>query len=49
MELEEEADRVVCLFIPEHFYAIGQFYANFTQTTDDEVIRLLKLRKKLKT
>ncbi len=50
MELEEDADRVVCLFTPEPFYAIGQFYTNFTQTTDDEVIRLLKLsRKALKT
>ena len=50
IELEKEADRVVCLFTPEPFYAIGQFYANFTQTTDDEVIRLLKLsRKELKT
>jgi len=43
MELEEEADRVVCLSTPEPFYAIGQFYTNFTQTTDEEVIRLLKL------
>ena len=44
-ELEEKADRVVCLFIPEEFYAIGQFYENFDQTSDEEVIRLLKLSK----
>ena len=41
-ELEEKADRVVCLFTPEEFYAIGQFYENFNQTTDEEVISLLK-------
>ncbi len=42
-KFEEKADRVVCLFAPEEFYAIGQFYENFDQTTDEEVIRLLKL------
>ena len=42
-ELEEKADRVVCLFVPEQFFAIGQFYEHFDQTTDEEVIRLLKL------
>jgi putative phosphoribosyl transferase len=42
-ELEEKADIVVCLRTPEPFYAIGQFYANFAQTPDEEVTRLLKL------
>jgi putative phosphoribosyl transferase len=46
-ELEKEADRVFCLYTPEAFYAIGQFYEDFTQTRDEEVIRLLKLNKKL--
>jgi putative phosphoribosyl transferase len=46
-ELEKEADRVVCLHAPEAFYAIGQFYGDFTQTQDEEVIRLLKLNKQL--
>jgi predicted phosphoribosyltransferase len=41
-ELKDEADNVVCLFTPEPFYAIGQFYAKFDQTSDDEVKRLLK-------
>jgi predicted phosphoribosyltransferase len=41
-ELEKEADRVICLSTPEFFYAIGQFYVDFSQTTDGEVIRLLK-------
>jgi putative phosphoribosyl transferase len=49
-ELEKNADRIVCLYTPESFYAIGQFYENFTQTTDEEVIRLLKLsHQKLKS
>jgi putative phosphoribosyl transferase len=43
MELEREADRVVCLHTPESFYAIGQFYRDFTQTRDEEVTRLLTL------
>ena len=43
IELEQEADRVVCLQTPESFYAIGQFYRDFTQTSDEEVTMLLKL------
>lgn len=45
-ELEKDADVVVCLATPEPFYAIGQFYKNFAQTSDEEVKRLLKLNKK---
>ncbi|MGO8769319.1 MAG: alpha/beta family hydrolase [Mycobacterium sp.] len=35
------ADEVVCLHTPEFFFAVGQGYCNFTQTSDDEVIALL--------
>jgi putative phosphoribosyl transferase len=42
-ELEKVADRVVCLHTPEPFYAIGQFYVDFAQTSDEEVTKLLKL------
>ena len=35
------ADDYVCVATPPHFFAIGQFYADFTQTTDAEVTRLL--------
>jgi putative phosphoribosyl transferase len=35
------ADEVICLHTPEFFFAVGQGYRNFTQTTDDEVIALL--------
>lgn len=39
--LSEEADEVVCLETPEPFYAVGQWYGDFPQTGDDQVIRLL--------
>jgi putative phosphoribosyl transferase len=39
--LRPEADDVICLDTPPYFLAIGQFYENFEQTTDEEVIRLL--------
>lgn len=35
------ADEYVCVATPPHFLAIGQFYTDFTQTTDAEVTRLL--------
>ena len=48
--LKKDADAVICLATPEPFYAIGQFYRDFDQTTDDEIKRLLKLNKEeLKT
>jgi putative phosphoribosyl transferase len=40
-ELEAECDDIVCLATPEPFYAVGQHYRDFTQTKDDEVVRLL--------
>jgi putative phosphoribosyl transferase len=39
--LRKEADEVVCVEVPRAFYAVGQWYDNFGQTTDDEVRRLL--------
>lgn len=41
-----KADEVVCLHAPEYFQAVGQFYADFGQVEDDEVIALLSERKK---
>ncbi|MEX0704918.1 MAG: phosphoribosyltransferase [Planctomycetales bacterium] len=40
--LRAEADEVVCPETPADFFGIGQFYVDFTQTTDDEVRRLLQ-------
>jgi putative phosphoribosyl transferase len=36
-----EADNVVCLFTPANFRAVGQWYRDFSQTTDQEVRDLL--------
>jgi predicted phosphoribosyltransferase len=45
-ELEKMADRVVCLHTPESFQAIGEFYTDFSQTSDEEVIGLLRENKR---
>ncbi len=39
--LRAHADEVVCLQVPEDFYAVGQFYRDFGQVRDDEVRALL--------
>ncbi len=39
--LRAHADEVVCLHVPEDFYAVGQFYRDFGQVGDDEVAALL--------
>ena len=40
--LQREVNEVVCLDAPEAFHAVGAFYRDFTQTTDEEVIDLLE-------
>ncbi|GAB6179194.1 phosphoribosyltransferase [Desulfotomaculum defluvii] len=40
-KLTAEVDNLVCLCSQEPFYAVGQFYKNFNQISDDEVISLL--------
>jgi len=40
-ELAEEVDEVVCARTPEPFYGVGEWYADFSQTTDEEVRELL--------
>ncbi len=39
--LQAEVDEIVCLSIPEYFQAVGLWYEDFNQTSDDEVIHLL--------
>lgn len=36
------ADEVVCLLVPDRFQAVGQFYRDFPQVSDDEVEALLR-------
>jgi putative phosphoribosyl transferase len=40
-QLAHEVDEIVCLQTPEPFYGVGNWYRNFEQVTDDEVINLL--------
>jgi putative phosphoribosyl transferase len=40
-EFEAIADEIVCARMPEHFNAVGLWYRDFSQTTDDEVRELL--------
>ncbi len=40
-EFEEEVDETICAIAPEWFQAVGQYYEDFSQTTDDEVRELL--------
>lgn len=41
--LAREADQLLCLDTPELFHAVGEFYRNFDQTSDEEVGSLLAL------
>lgn len=40
--LKREADEIICLYTPENFFAIGEFYENFEQVSDEEAISLVK-------
>ena len=40
-EIRRVADEVVAVMMPEDFYAVGQWYEDFSQTSDDEVRELL--------
>jgi putative phosphoribosyl transferase len=40
-ELEPLVDELICLLRPMQFYAVGMWYDQFLQTTDEEVIELL--------
>ena len=40
-EMQRAADEVVAVMLPANFYAVGLWYQDFSQTTDDEVRELL--------
>src|SRR5215211_2594494 len=42
--LRGQADEVICAITPTFFYAVGQWYEDFEQIQDDEVIELLRGR-----
>ena len=40
-QLQREADKVVCLSTPPDFYAVGEWYRDFSQVSDATVRDLL--------
>jgi len=40
-EIEQEADETICLSTPPFFQAVGQYYEDFSQTSDEDVRELL--------
>jgi putative phosphoribosyl transferase len=43
-EIEAEVDETICALMPAFFHGVGQFYEDFSQTTDEEVRELLTQR-----
>ena len=43
-EMEKLVDELVCVISQEPFYAVGRFYKNFTQVSDEEVMTVLNKR-----
>lgn len=46
-KINKEVDEVICLSTPEPFIAVGIWYSDFKQTSDDEVISLLEKNRAL--
>jgi predicted phosphoribosyltransferase len=41
VRLEGEADEVFCLLAPPQLYGVGQWYRDFSQVSDEEVVEAL--------
>ena len=41
-KIEDRVDQFICLEIPQEFYAVGEFYEDFSEVTDQQVEDLLK-------
>jgi predicted phosphoribosyltransferase len=41
-QLEKYTDEIICLLQPISFYAVGQFYQQFQQVSDEQAIKLLR-------
>jgi putative phosphoribosyl transferase len=46
LKFSELADEFICLFVPDEFWAVGEFYENFGQVSDEEVTATLKDNRK---
>jgi putative phosphoribosyl transferase len=42
-DMQREADEVICYCTPDAFYAVGLWYEDFSQTSDEEVEKLLEV------
>lgn len=42
LKIQDDADEIICLRLPDFFAAVGQFYRNFNQVDDTEVLGILK-------
>jgi predicted phosphoribosyltransferase len=42
--MSREADAIVCLELPAEFYAVGEFFRDFSQVSDEDVIAILQKR-----
>lgn len=42
MRIRAEADEVICLYEPEEFFAVGEFFEDFSQVSDEEVVAILR-------
>ncbi len=45
-ELRQMADELICLETPYNFNAVGSYYEDFKQVTDEEVVEILERSKK---
>ncbi|WP_431161389.1 phosphoribosyltransferase [Flagellimonas beolgyonensis] len=47
MESSNYIDEVICLKSPDNFYAVGQFYREFGEVSDQEAIQILEASRKM--
>lgn len=40
-EFKEIVDEVICLYIPDEFYAVGSYYVDFNQVEEVEVFKII--------
>lgn len=45
-KISELVDDFICVHIPEEFFGVGQFYHDFSQVSDEEVIEFMRLEEK---
>jgi putative phosphoribosyl transferase len=43
--MSREADQFVCLTVPADFFAVGQYFEDFAQVTDEDVVSILERHK----